>query len=144
MSLDLLPADDDAVRRAAARIERNTMAGWLGLSASADAGGLLYRLGFDEAHIGNPAIRALHGGVVAATFETAAMLEVSSRTQPEVPLRTISCETDYLRGTVAQDLFARVRVLRFGRRVAFLEVSGWQTTEDEPVARGAVALRIAP
>ncbi|MBB4660166.1 PaaI family thioesterase [Parvularcula dongshanensis] len=138
----LLPPDEAAARRAGERLGTSAMARWLKLSVTADDTGLLYRLRFDEAHIGNPAIRALHGGVVAALLEMAATLEIASRTEPAAKLRTISCQTEYLRGTVDEDMTARVRILRLGRRVAFLEAVGWQTTEDEPVARAAVALRV--
>ena len=129
----------DAVR---ARIKRGAMAAWLQLSADLEDGALRYRIAFGEQHIGNPVIRAMHGGVVASLLETAATLEVMGRTDPAVRLRTISCHVNYLRGAVDKDMTAAVTVSRLGRRIAFCEATGWQTTPDEPVARAAVALRV--
>jgi uncharacterized protein (TIGR00369 family) len=122
--------------------ERSPMTRWLSLKASIEEGQLLYRLAFRERHIGNPIIRAIHGGVISAFLETAASLEIKSRTEDVLRLRTISVHTNYLRGAVDKDMLARVKVARLGRRIAFLEATGWQTTEDEPVARAAVALRV--
>jgi uncharacterized protein (TIGR00369 family) len=135
-------ADEAALLAAQARIEASPMAAWLQLSASLEEDRLLYRLAFGEQHIGNPLIRAMHGGVVSALLETASHLEVSSHATPAVSLRTISCQVSYLRGAVDQDMTAAVTVTRLGRRIAFCEATGWQTTEDEPVARAQVALRV--
>ena len=116
--------------------ERSAMARWLDLSVEND----LFRLTFHERHIGNPLIRALHGGVISAFLETCATLTVTAG--PELSVRTISTHINFLRGAVDRDMLARVSVARQGRRIAFVEATGWQTDEAEPVARAAVALRV--
>ena len=138
----LRPADEAVLDTVRARIDASAMAAWLQLGAELPGDALLYRLSFGEQHIGNPLIRAMHGGVVAALLETIATLEVTARTAPAVRVRTISCHVNYLRGAVDRDMDASVQVQRLGRRVAFCEATAWQTTRDEPVARAAVALRV--
>lgn len=138
----LRQADEAALATAQDRLAGSAMARWLQLRAELEGGALLYRLTFGEQHIGNPLIRAMHGGVVATLLETAATLEVTARAAPAVRVRTISCHVNYLRGAVDQDMDASVTVQRLGRRIAFCEATGWQTTRDEPVARAAVALRV--
>ena len=142
MRPELREADEDALAAAQARIEASAMAAWLQLRAELSDGVLLYRLAFGEQHIGNPLIRAMHGGVVATLLETAPTLEVTARTAPAVRVRTISCHVNYLRGAVDRDMDASVQVQRLGRRIAFCEATAWQTTRDEPVAWAAVALRV--
>ena len=115
---------------------RAAMGRWLDLSVEDD----LFRLTFHERHIGNPMIRALHGGVISAFLETCATLAVTAGTDTAV--RTISTHINFLRGAVDRDMMARVQIARRGRRIAFVEATGWQTDEAEPVARAAIALRI--
>ena len=115
---------------------RSAMARWLDIGAE----GELFRLTFHERHIGNPLIRALHGGVISAFLESCATLTVTAGS--DLSVRTISTHVDFLRGAVDRDMLARVAVARLGRRIAFVEAVGWQTDEAEPVARAAVALRV--
>lgn len=138
----LREADEAALAVVRERVAGSAMASWLQLSTELSDGALLYQLAFGEQHVGNPLIRAMHGGVVATLLETAATLEVTARTEPAVRVRTISCHVNYLRGAVDKDMEASVTVARLGRRIAFCEATGWQTTPDEPVARAAVALRV--
>jgi acyl-coenzyme A thioesterase PaaI-like protein len=115
---------------------------WLNFNARADERGLLYRLGFAEQHIGNPAIRALHGGVIAAFLELAAQAELAAELAAPALLRTVAVSVDYLASSRAEDMLARVRLLRRGRRVAFLEATGWQGDEARPVASARICIRI--
>ena len=132
-----MSAETDTVRAAVvAYRERSAMGRWLDVSADGD----LFRLTFHERHIGNPLIRALHGGVISAFLETCATLTVTAGT--ELSVRTISTHINFLRGAVDRDMLARVQVARRGRRIAFVEATGWQTDEAEPVARAAIALRV--
>ena len=142
MSEMLKDPDEGSLADIAAYRERSAMARWLDRSATIEDGRLLYRLGFAERHVGNPVIRALHGGVISTLLETAGTLEVVTRRTKPLRVRTISVHVNYLRGARDQDMLARVQVARMGRRIAFLEATGWQTTEEEPVARAAIALRV--
>lgn len=142
MRAELGQADDAALSLAQGHIDASAMAAWLQLSAELSGDTLRYRLAFGEQHIGNPVIRAMHGGVVATLLETAATLEIKSRAPAIERIRTISCHVNYMRGAVDKDMTAAVTVMRLGRRIAFCEATGWQTSPDEPVARAAIALRL--
>ena len=93
---------------------------WLGFSAASDNDELVFQLSFAEHHIGNALIRALHGGAIAAFLEF----------------------IDYLTSARAQDMKARVRFLRIGRRLAFVEATGWQKSEATPVAVARFRFRL--
>lgn len=118
------------------------IARWLNLDVAQDEAGLLYRLGFDERHIGNPAIRALHGGAISAFLETAAQAELAAGLDPDAVLRTVSFSIDFLASSRADDMIARARILRLGRRLAFLEAIGWQGDETRLVASARITVRI--
>ena len=89
---------------------------------------------------GNPAIRALHGGVIAAFLEFAMQADIHARAQ--APVSTVSMAIDFLSSSRPEDMVGRVKVLREGRRIAFLEASGWQANNTRLVAaaRGAFKL----
>jgi acyl-coenzyme A thioesterase PaaI-like protein len=114
------------------------MAKWLGLEALPAAG--RFRMRFGERHIGNPWIRALHGGAVGALIEASAELALAQIVGGPVELQ--SSAIDYLRVTKAVDLYSRAELVRQGRRLAFVDVWCWQDGEDMPVAHGSCTLRI--
>jgi acyl-coenzyme A thioesterase PaaI-like protein len=103
----------------------------------------VYRLRFAERHIGNPFVRALHGGVVGSLAELSALLELA-RLSEGADVEVVSSSIDYLRVTRDMDLFARVEVVRIARRLAFLDVWCWQDSEDAPVARASCTVRLFP
>ena len=115
---------------------------WLNYSASVDNDRLLHRLGFDERHIGNPAIRALHGGVVATFFEFAAQVELAAARKMAGLSRIVTNAVDYMAPTKAADMFASVTIDRVTRRVAFVELVGWQDDAAKPVAVARLCLRL--
>ncbi|MEL6364916.1 MAG: PaaI family thioesterase [Pseudomonadota bacterium] len=129
------------LERLNAIIARSPAARFLNLGVDGDAAGRVYRLGFREAHIGNPLIRALHGGVVATFLEAAAEIELAAETG-FARFQTISVQIDYLRGADAEDMFARARLIKVGRRVAVADAIGWQASEEKPVARAALSFRM--
>ena len=117
------------------------IADWLCATVTEDDDGLVYRLAFHERHIGNPAIRAIHGGVVAAFLETAAKGALIDFTGASGPIDAVNMDIDYLLSTRPEDMFARARVVRKGRRVAFVEAWCWQQDEARPVAQARFRLR---
>lgn len=124
-------------------LSASPIARWLDYSAAIEEGGLVHRLGFAERHIGNPAIRALHGGVIALFLEFAAQVEFCASLGRLEKARTVSISIDYMASSKAQDMTARVVIARAARRIAFLEATGWQGDETRPVAAARVCLRIA-
>jgi len=119
---------------------------WLGFSFNETDAGLVYTLAFDEKHIGNPAIRALHGGAVATFLEVAAQCELAAQLDDGpndgAVMKTINIDIDYLASSRAQDMQGRASVTRLGRRIAFVEATGWQGDENRPVAKARFRIRI--
>lgn len=118
------------------------IARWLNYSAAIKDGALIHRLGFAEPHIGNPGIRALHGGVIATFLEFSAQAELAAHLGRAEACRTVSISTDYLAPSRAEDMQARVTIRRVARRIAFLDAVGWQEDEARPVAAARLCLRI--
>jgi uncharacterized protein (TIGR00369 family) len=116
------------------------IAAWLGFSATQDSDGRLYRLAFNETHIGNPAIRALHGGVIAAFLELA--MQTDLRATGSAPTGTVNVAIDYISSSRAEDMTARVKVIRVGRRLAFLEAEGRQGGGTRLVAVARACLKL--
>ncbi|MCA8888246.1 MAG: PaaI family thioesterase [Parvularculaceae bacterium] len=122
-------------------IDGAPIARWLGIRVDDAAGERTYQLTFDEAHIGNPAIRALHGGVIAAFLEFAMQAELVAAGAGKTVAST-NVSIDYLTSSRAEDMQAKVRVRRKGRRIAFLEATGWQGDETRPVAIATACIRL--
>lgn len=129
----------EAAERIRAFADAAPMAAWLGFSAAETPDGFLYRLAFNEAHIGNPAIRALHGGVIATFLELAMQAELSAKTG--LPVSSVNLAIDYLSSSRPEDMTGKVRILREGRRVAFAEAEGWQA-ETRLVAIARCCLKL--
>ncbi len=125
-----------------AAIDKSGMAKWLGFSAQLNNAELVYHLTFDEAHIGNPAIRALHGGAIAAFLEISAQCELVQRLDKGVAIKTINADFNYLASSRAQDMDGSAVVTRLGRRIAFVEATGWQQSKTRPVAKAMFRFRI--
>ncbi|MCU0838046.1 MAG: PaaI family thioesterase [Rhodospirillales bacterium] len=106
----------------------------IGLAARREDGALISVLAFRESNIGNYVARAIHGGVVGALLEHAAILQVLAETETQVLPKIVNLSVDYLRPCLAADTFARGRVIRQGRRVANVRVEAWQDSPERPVA----------
>jgi uncharacterized protein (TIGR00369 family) len=108
---------------------------YLGMNASRTQDGTrLYRLPFAEKLVGNPVLPALHGGVIAAFAQTAAILGlIEALPEPRLP-KAIDFSIDYLRSGRPRETFARCEIVRVGSRVALVQVWCWQTSPEEPIA----------
>ena len=73
-----------SLARTSAYSDASPMARWLGFSVAMEGDEAIYSLAFDDKHIGNAMIRALHGGAIAA------FLGLSAQLQPSTPILTIS------------------------------------------------------
>lgn len=123
-------------------IKESAIASWLGFSASLVGDQNIYRLAFDEKHIGNPAIRALHGGAIATFLEFAAQCELVSKLDAGASIKTINADINYLASSRAQTMEGSATITRLGRRIAFVEATGWQQSADRPVAKGMFRFRV--
>ncbi|MCF6221234.1 MAG: PaaI family thioesterase [Robiginitomaculum sp.] len=84
--------------------------------------------------IGNPMLRALHGGAVGAFLETAAIVQLWLMGEPKPLPKPIGINLDYLRRGNPKDTFARAVVAKQGSRVANVRVRAWQDRYDEPIS----------
>ncbi len=116
-------------------------------------------LPFKEEFIGNPAIPALHGGVIGSFLEITAIIQLSwtffiKNNKEEVLLRddtisksdiaktiklpkTIDITIDYLHSGLPLESFARASVDRIGRRYASVSAKTWQTDPGKPFAKAS-------
>ena len=107
---------------------------FLGIEARVDERGLVTVLEFRDTNIGNPAVPALHGGVVGALLETAAILELLWQHEAvEVP-KIINITVDYLRPAGLTETHARALITKQGRRIANVSCKAWQHNESRLIA----------
>jgi len=106
----------------------------VGLELIRDAEGLLAVLRFRDSNIGNFVVRAIHGGVVGALLEHAALMHLLVETDVAVVPKIVNVSIDYLRPCRAEDTFARGTIIRQGRTVANVRTLAWQEAPARPVA----------
>jgi len=117
---------------------------FLGISASAEAGVLTARLAHSDMIIGNPALPAIHGGVVGAFLETTAILQLLWTLDSIRIPKTITITFDYLRSAGPHDTFARAEVTKLGSRVANVRAYAWQGDIAKPVTSANANFLITP
>lgn len=119
-----------------ALVDRTPYARLLGLSIdSIDEGGrLLTRLRFDPSIVGNPNLPAIHGGVLGAFLEMAAIFQLMSEGEGDRVPKPINFTVEYLRSAGPRDAFAQATITKLGRRVANVSVRAWQDDSDRSVA----------
>lgn len=107
---------------------------FLGIGAEEQDGRIVTTLEYREHNLGNPALPALHGGVVGAFLETAAIIELLwTRETVRVP-KIINITVDYLRPAGPARSLASGVVTKLGRRIANVSVEAWQRDPDRPIA----------
>jgi uncharacterized protein (TIGR00369 family) len=109
---------------------------FLGIETGEDVTGLTTRMAFREQLVGNQRLPAIHGGVVGAFLEMAAIMEVIHQTRGERIPRPINFNVNYLRTAGPSDCVARAEVVKLGKRVAHVRVVGWQDDPSRPFASG--------
>ena len=109
---------------------------FLGIETSKDASGLTTWMAFRHKLVGNKRLPAIHGGVVGAFLEMAAIIEVAHQTRGERIPRPINFNVNYLRMARPLDCVARAEVVKLGSRVAHVRVIAWQDDQSKPFATG--------
>ncbi len=119
-----------------ALMERIPYARWLGLSIDSidEDGRLVTKLRFDRAIVGNPNLPAIHGGVIGAFLETAAIFQLVREGEGDRLPKPINFTVEYLRTAGPRDSFAQATITKHGRRVANVSVAAWQDERNRPVA----------
>ena len=116
----------------------------LGVTLDLREGRVVTRLPHRRAHLGNPALPALHGGVVGAFLDLAATFQLWWSMESLAIPRSVSLTVDYLRSAGPLESFAAGEVTRLGRRVANVTVEAWQDDPARPVARAHAHFLISP
>src|SRR5882724_2903111 len=100
---------------------------------------------FSPKIIGNPILPAIHGGMTGAFLETTAIVGVT-RELGVSPPKPIGLTINYLRSGRALDSYARVSIVKQGRRVVAFEAQAWQDDPAKPIASafGHFMLRKTP
>lgn len=100
----------------------------------ADPAAPVLHLPFKKSLIGNSALPAIHGGVVASFMESAALMHLLLMLDEQRVPKSIDFSIDYLRSAHAEDSYASCAVERLGRRVAQVQIRCWQANPAKPVA----------
>jgi len=106
----------------------------LDLSVEEGADGVVLVLAAAELHVGNPWRQALHGGLIGAVLETAAIVQLILEPDVETLPKPINITVDYLRSGRVVPTRAEARVTKLGRRVANVHASCWQDDKARPIA----------
>lgn len=109
---------------------------FLGLKLRETPDGPVCLLPSSETLIGNPRLPALHGGVVGALLESAAILQLIWQSETTRLPKTINITINYLRSAKPVETMARGIVTKHGRRIANVRVEAWQDDPARPVAAG--------
>jgi uncharacterized protein (TIGR00369 family) len=108
---------------------------FLGLTVRPGAGDeLICVLPADPKLIGNARLPALHGGVVGALLESAAIVQLIWAAETDSIPKIIDLQVDYLRSARPVETFARAVITKHGRRVANVRAEAWQDDPAKPVA----------
>ncbi|MBV1900900.1 MAG: PaaI family thioesterase [Kordiimonadaceae bacterium] len=110
---------------------------WLNPTSYSNERDGIVALEFQETYIGDPIVRAIHGGILANLLEVTAS-RAAALEQPEgfSHGKLLSQSVQYLRSTSALHSFATARVVRNGARLTTVDAIVWQHDKTKPAARG--------
>ena len=133
--IDLSGLGPDAARDALANLIASIpYAEFLGIRIDRQSDTLTAVLPFQDMLIGNPVLPALHGGVIGAFLETAAIVQLLAEMDTEKMPKPVNISIDYLRSGKPVETCARAVVTKLGRRVANVRCEAWQDDPQRPIA----------
>jgi uncharacterized protein (TIGR00369 family) len=107
----------------------------VGLELEETPEGLVTVLRSRDSNVGNTQIPAVHGGVVGALLEHAAIMQVLWECEVERFPKVVNVSLDFLRPCLAdREARARGTVVRQGKTVTNVRVVAWQADPTRPVA----------
>lgn len=107
---------------------------FIGLSVRDGEDGPVCVLPENPTLIGNTQLPALHGGVIGALLESAAIVHLIWSAETDTIPKIIDLSVDYLRSARPVETFARAIVTKHGRRIANVRAEAWQDDPARPVA----------
>lgn len=107
---------------------------FLGLRLEETDGHIICILPEDKKFIGNPTLPALHGGVVGAFLESAALVHLMATQEVTRMPKIINITVEYLRSGKPVETYAEAVITKPGRRVANMRIEAWQGNRDKPIA----------
>ncbi len=126
-------------------VEAIPYASFLGITVDDRYGELITTMQFRESNIGNPVLPALHGGVVGALLESAAIFHLLWEQESIVVPKTITITVDFLRATGPHDTHAKGVITKLGSRVANVRAEAWQSADpSRPVATATANFLVTP
>jgi uncharacterized protein (TIGR00369 family) len=117
-------------------VEAIPYARFLGVEIERRDGALECILPFRHEIVGNPALPAVHGGVLGAFLELTALLRLLDDSDVERVPKPITFSVDYLRSAGPLTTRARAEIFKLGRRIANVRVIAWQDDPTRPVVAG--------
>jgi len=117
-------------------IRRIPYARHIGIEARKTDAGWVTHMAFRPGLVGNRRLPAIHGSVVGAFLEMAALVELMHQVGGDRIPKPINFNVNYLRTAGPADSTARAKVVKLGKRVAHVLVTGWQENPDRPFATG--------
>lgn len=124
--------------------QNHPFATWLGAHLMQTRSGAIMHLPFSDMIIGDPVIRAVHGGMLASLMEMAAAGAIITKTGiPDLPA-PLSSTVNYLKRTTATDCFASANIIRFGRNIIVIHARCWQQAPEIPVASATFLFKGLP
>jgi acyl-coenzyme A thioesterase PaaI-like protein len=117
-------------------VVRTPYARFLGLSIDSidEEGRIITRLRFDRTIVGNPNLPAIHGGVIGAFLEMAAIFQLVREGEGDGLPKPINFTIEYLRSAGPRDAMAQATITKHGRRVANVRVQAWQDDPERLIA----------
>lgn len=115
-------------------LQRIPYARFLGVRAELAGDEMTAILPFSDHLIGNPALPAIHGGVLGAFMEMTALAQLSVKEGQARQPRVIDVSIEYVRSGRPMTTFARAEIKKVGRRIANVHVEAWQDQRAAPIA----------
>jgi uncharacterized protein (TIGR00369 family) len=109
---------------------------FVGITVNEENGEARTLMQFRDGLIGNQRLPAIHGGVVGAFLEMAAMIELVHEMGGERIPKPVNFNVNYLRTAGPKDCVARGEVVKLGKRIAHVRVVGWQDDPQRPFGSG--------
>lgn len=127
---------DDSISGYQSLVRRIPYARFLGLSIVDvdEHGHVVTRMPFDHRLVGNPNLPAVHGGVIGAFLEMAAIFQLAREMDGDRMPKPINLTVEYLRSVGPRDTFAIATITKHGRRIANVRAEAWQDDRSRAVA----------